>query len=113
MVFQNTKRLLTLSTVRWPGLLPDRQAVPATPDGVLSRESDVSTPTGPGGPGRQTAPLQRGRLLSDHVEQGLALLVANRVQRTLQRRRYFRRVLDPFSVTAGGLADQLILERLG
>ena len=77
------------------------------------REHAVSTSTASTGLGLQTGALQRSRPLTDYIEQGLAFLVANRGQGAIQRRRPLSRILDPLSVAAGRLADQLLLERLG
>ena len=99
-----------------PRTVPSATRLPscARSDRAATRGQDaVSTSTVSTGPGRQIAALQRSRLLPDYIEQGLALLMANHVQGPFQRRRHLRGILDPLSVAAGRLADQLILERLG
>src|SRR5262249_10292519 len=50
-------------------------------------------------------------LLADHVQQGLALLVAYDLERPRQRLRQRRRILDLLGVAPRGAADQLVVRR--
>src|SRR5205809_26836 len=51
------------------------------------------------------------RLLADHVEQRLALLLAHHGERAPERPGELRGVLDALGVAAGGPADQLVVRR--
>src|SRR5262245_59235196 len=60
---------------------------------------------------RSLYPVVASRLLADHVQERLALLIAHHLESAGQRVGQRRRVLDALGVAAGGAAHQLVVGR--